>query len=1010
MAGAFPFAADQFEVSTVLIPVGGTDRKAPISVPMKADKVVGAGKPVTFYGEWVPDESPTRRNESLLGRYEAEVTIRGTKGPLAGAERHLIRAIIEVKDYPGLKLKETTLRLSNKGDAFKTQVQVEIPGIRLSRTKPERVVARLGATLAGTWKQAGSASTLSAAKAKLSAPAVDLAGGKGVVEVALPPAALSPLTRGEYKGSTVTLRAPWDKQETIDLTLEKSAWLLGGPSGPLVFDFSRRQDKELTCELAAKFQTLAEVEEEVWLCTRAEADKPTEENEIKFKGASGQTVTLQAKGLGRAVAIGRNGPLKKTEKLSLTLLRGEDLPLGECTATLYLIGPAVKPLEVLLRVRRQRFTLQAPVEIVFDLSSKKGDKATRKVPVSLDTDLNTDEEVWLSDTPVADASVRVRDLSFLPREKGGKVRKLSVVGLGNRALVKSLTTSETSKLAITLARPREKLPSGWYESKLYLVGTGVESRELKVKVKVDQPIVYLLGDDGEDVRRLDELSLLGLAGRTFRCALKVRTELEENSSPDVYDTLAKELGASAEARLRLSALDDLPLVFRSSRDRLWVELSIPASVREGSYQARLGLNLSADKNRPLLLELPVRVQVAHFAVRPHETGTLKLQVTPPAAPNPPKEVQPPKTGTLKLQGGQDSGMRVKKTISLTTQARRDQVVRWSVKRVPLARKGLLQPLEEKRLTVQYKDRSVIEEKDQPAGPNTPLAPGEKCDLTVAVDCAGLAPGWYHAGLHFQSSANDQPLKVEGFSEDLTVEVLVPGRDLRAMQVEGSKAQVDAATPVRVEVTSHGCDLGWGGITLVDDKGKAVGPVQPIEAQHKITEEADPQDSSLHRAKFVIQVMPRRAGANTYLVTWPRCFPSNEQEGTQRPAAAGVSRGELAQLVTVVADGRIEVKPEVGFVGEQVKVFVTAAPAASKGMGVLTLQAAHPDQKDPASVELRDPQGSGQFTGAFPLSTPGVYTLSLPGARGWRLRRPRLKRGSCWSAKSGRPRCATAAAG
>jgi hypothetical protein len=269
-------------------------------------------------------------------------------------------------------------------------------------------------------------------------------------------------------------------------------------------------------------------------------------------------------------------------------------------------------------------------------------------------------------------------------------------------------------------------------------------------------------------------------------------------------------------------------------------------------------------------------------------------------------------------------------------------------------------------------------------------------VEVVVNAAGLAPGFYRGGLRFRSTANKQPLQVEdfvpveGFSQELTVEVLVPGRSLEAAQVEGSTARVGAPVPLDVTVTAYDCDVDQGRLWPLNDEGKRSGPVVVIDDKTPKKEVPDPQAPELvRRVTCTVPVTPRRAGRNAFLVVWPRFLEGNGKEG---PSAAGAPKGQMGKVVTVTAEGRVKVEPEVAAVGEVVTVTAAVDPAAArKESGGLVLQAV-PGEGEAVSVEMRDPHGDGNYTGQCKLTQPGRYRVVLPEGSGLRLAEGRVEVG------------------
>jgi hypothetical protein len=605
VAGKHPFQAEQFEVRAQLIPVAGPGRKgkalpAVRDVLLKPDRLAapaaGPGSAIPFRGEVVLDPNPKKRQANLLGPYEVEVTIRALTGPLAGASRKLIRTTLRVADYPRLALPAGPVVLRNAGKDSRGVVAVEVPSLGRD---PKRVVAHLEARISGKAVAAEDGPAIAAKQLALTPARLALAGGKGILNVELPARAWSRLPVGKYAGARLTVRAPWGSTGSVPVVIDKTAWRLEAPA-PVVFDLSDRLQKTQAREVAVKFDAPPAVEEEAWLSTSRELTRPEEKGEVLCSDGKGGTVTLEVRGLGQAVKLGPGGPLEEGKHLALTVVRPEKMPFGVFTGEIYLVGPALRG-TLRLEVRRQRFRLEPLPPVVFDLSDRtdvKGKDVPKRLDVVLDTDLKTDEDVWLSKGKDEARPERPTDqkVMFEPLTRGGTARPI-VLQLGEVIAVRGRGGEGKSRLTLTLRRP-EELAAGRYEAKLWLCGEAVEPREVTVNVKVDQPVVFLLGSRGRTP--IDQLSQLALAGRTVHWELAFGTKLKVPLAPESYQELARRW--DGHRLLRADRRDELILGVKvgPSKDRLLVELQVPASVHEGEYQAQLNYNLTGtDTPQPL---------------------------------------------------------------------------------------------------------------------------------------------------------------------------------------------------------------------------------------------------------------------------------------------------------------------------------------------------------------------------------------------------------------------------
>ncbi len=982
--GKFPFSADQFEVRADLIPVAGKDSKPVYSVALGPDKVV-PGQPATFRGELILDRKAERRDASLLGRYEVEVVIRGKegKGPLSGATRHLVRASIEIADYPGLSVKQTSIRLGNKGGkpgALKAVVEVEIPGVKVG-TKDNRVVAGIGSRLSGTWEQTGSDRSLDTAKAKLSATKVELRGGKGTVEVDLPPAALSGLALGEHTGGILTLRAPWGPERTVHLNLEKSRWMLESAPQPLlfVFDFSRRGEKYVSGRPADRIKGSLPSEETVWLSTSKD-EKEKAGGSLSLEPEGGETISLRLEGLGKPVKFGPDGLTREGNALNFKLHRPErKLPFGKHQATLYLVGPAIEPLPVTVVVKRCKFKVTPEAvqrQITFDLSGRVKSEVVQplkalNVRLVTDTDLPTDEEVWLSETKEPTGKRGDRELIFESVAKNTENSlKVRTSGLGKNAVVGNNSAAKSDPVSFALVAPSKDPPAGRYERKFWLVGEAIEPCEVTVKIQVNQPVVYLLDTARKREReRIPGLSFLGPAGTSISFRLQVDLEPKSASNPAWYTRLEEAL---RKARPRRDKGDELPVEVKGKGDLLEVKLDIPFSVHEGHYSTRLQANLSEDAAAPLLVDLPIHIQVVHFTAHLVEAGPLTLRLME-------SDKKPVEAGPLRLEPDKKSpALRAEGLITLTTKAELGQEVHWCVERVKQSEAGMFRPLDPNRLDVKIGDKPLKLDEGVLAGPNTPLKPGEKITLTVGVDCAGLAPGYYHASLRFPSLVNKGALeKVGKFSDEIKVEVIVPGRQVTVTQPT-SKPAVGTAAPLRVVVTAYHCDVGTGQVFAADAVNNVTGKPVVIDASKQV--KPDPVTKwpeGVRTVEFVVPVEPSRAGRNNFLVLWPRCLRANSGEtGEPIPTAP---KDQIARAVSIVALGRLTVTPAMAGIGEEVTIKAVINPDTVKANRTFALTGTAPGGS-PIEVEMAAAKEAAIYTGKYRIREEGVFRL-VSGAGG-----------------------------
>src|SRR5262249_30563610 len=215
-----------------------------------------------------------------------------------------------------------------------------------------------------------------------------------------------------------------------------------------------------------------------------------------------------------------------------------------------------------------------------------------------------------------------------------------------------------------------KLLPGVYQRKLYLVGPGVESVPLTVKLAVNQ--VSIRDRAGKP---LDELYLLGLAGTEVSCTLNFRSALA--TRPVKRVAVRPKWGPLKN--LSPGGWDRLPLRVQGpagGAQQVTVGLSVPRCVQEGEDGTELAFEVTSagggDEQR-VQVSLPVYVEVRHRGVR-----------------FPPKQLD--SKGALWLHFPEDAPAPEFVTRELTLLSDAEKVpVRWSVERIA-ARPGPGSPL------------------------------------------------------------------------------------------------------------------------------------------------------------------------------------------------------------------------------------------------------------------------------------------------------------------------------
>jgi hypothetical protein len=361
------FKARDFTVQVTLVPApeagrekrsstgpGSPGKPLSLSLVMPAEQLFRyepiAGSP----GLMLDGKPEGPRNPNLVGPFFVEVLIKGTGGPLRGAERRLIRRTIHTRDYPELKTASKELRLSNTDE---NSIRASLPVELDLATEPTGHLADLTAEVrADTAKKSPLAATdlvIAHGQERDRGDKLHLYGRQGVFHVELPAGKWNSLPPGEHKGLTVQVRTPWSSQPVaVPLTVVKERYRPSAPS--VVLDFSGKSPSNGKQELPIALNTRLQTEERVFLSTEKKQladDNPGEAatQTVNFQGDGDKMLQVEVAGLGG------KGVLVKGGMATGGVLRLSVTPKGTVTAgryqrTLYLVGPSIEPTPITVEV------------------------------------------------------------------------------------------------------------------------------------------------------------------------------------------------------------------------------------------------------------------------------------------------------------------------------------------------------------------------------------------------------------------------------------------------------------------------------------------------------------------------------------------------------------------------------------------------------------------------------------------------------------------------------------
>jgi hypothetical protein len=589
---------------------------------------------------------------------------------------------------------------------------------------------------------------------------------------------------------------------------------------------------------------------------------------LKVRGAEGRNVATLRAALGE---LPKSGPVEvkglrlSGERIELRDGRAKcavELPAGEWAALapgrypggiVKVAAPwmADRPRSVDVVVEKKKYNLESRV-VELDLSRKE-----QPVEVTLKTALETSENVYLSTREdgkdPAEPKLELTQQNVPPDK--AEVLRLPVGGLGKRVSVGRRGPAGGDKLSFSIT-PQSGVKAGLYLGKLYAVGDAVNPHAVTVQVGVDQAFAYLLKPNGQREELGGELDLTALADTDMQWTLQIGSR-RDRTLINGLDSLLADQPKAREADHERPEGGRLPVALRPFDDRVTFDVKVPRSVSEGSYRMPLEFKLRQPRKPELLVNLLVKVDVAHAGAGPDVPTSEPLRLT-------------------RSLDSKPCDPTLLKTFNVVTKL--DAPVRWEVKCVPCDPPvpAPAKPLPPELVKVFVQSEGQAWAKLWPAdkvGFDT-VSRGRPRPLKVEADCGALAPGLYRNRLVFRSDIKnpddpDDPRRKGVTEESLDLEVLIPGWTVTRAECPGA-ASPPPGQPVEavVELSCFDCEPreGDAGQLVPEDGGQAV----PLGRGTRL--DKPDSGSRLARYQYRAAVVPTRAGTNVWKVVWPPYCP------------------------------------------------------------------------------------------------------------------------------------------
>jgi hypothetical protein len=677
--------------------------------------------------------------------------------------------------------------------------------------------------------------------------------------------------------------------------------------------------------------------------------------------------------LNHVIKMGKNSPFKSTDfklttgsnnqpftglaqlpqqfSISLADSAWSEIKQGDYSASIEFKTKWGKSITIPILISKTPTNLSLIPKTIVDLSDKKGKTAEISIPLSLETNLGFYEKVTVD--PDTNGKLEV----ILEGTDEKVLFPFTINKFDGKVFGKNSGSPQSLQLSVDI--PKD-LKAGIWSTSLTVHGENVAKVKIPLEFQFDQPR-FEMYDGFQKYDKINDVNLLALSGTKGERKFKI-------NSPLGRDVNLKEVKLSGPP---LSGIGNtLPLkkfeILIDPKDPKIFNLSfaVPASISEDTYLTTLIARTGTS-----VYQIPVYLVGAHQGVYIENAGTLRMK---------PLVTDKGISGT------------VQQKIILKTVAEK-AMARWYVKSsLQQSDKGLpLLPEEKIKVTQGQKSQNILigtdEDSSKAKKATEPIKQNMSEELHISVETSGLTPGIYYRTLEFHSYP-DFPGAEEGPVYQLPIEIVIPGRKIRAEVDPNINYHVGGNADIKIKVTTFAVDPGnEAELYQIDGEGKELqsGSSSRIDSKNifKINSGLRPNkiltkngDSDVNEYEFIVPVPISFAGKNIYKLRWIKAFVQPEDK----------DYFINCDNIEVEGKGKIIIQNRMLFEGEEIIAKFRLDPKSGH-KGPIFLEAIRKGTEEKIVTELFDDGnsstgdelvGDGIFSGKIAFEKVGTYDLKI----------------------------------